>query len=111
MDEEGLVVMQTIDVNNFQILNLINGGTLKSEGLFSIRTVKKWSGKTSNGRPMSTYELQIVTKGINSYIPQNNVTIKKVKEKVIVEKEVPQYIKTPQTKLKDVEDIETEELM
>ena len=85
---EKITVLQTMKITNFDLLKLINGGTIGTDKLFSIRCVREYETKTKTNRPLIGLQLQIITNGIDDYIKGENVLVKKVKEKVIVEKEV-----------------------
>ena len=89
------VVIQEIETTNFDLLRLLNGGTMDSKGgLFSIRVVQKWKTKTKTNRDMIGLVFQIITKGINNPINRKDVIIKKVVEKQTIIKEIEKKPKT-----------------
>lgn len=82
------VVVSEIEITNFDLLRLLNGGQIDSKGqLFTIRTIKTWETKTKTNRPFIGLKLQVVTGGIDNPLARQDVVVKKVTEKVIVEKE------------------------
>jgi len=103
------IILGEIATTNFDLLRLLNGGTMDSKGsLFSIRLVKTWESKTKAGRPMHGLTVQIISNGINSTVERQDVIIKKVKEKVIVEKIV---VKKPVQEELKFEENDNEEVL
>ena len=99
-EETQPIVLQEITTNNFDMLRLLNGGTMDSkEGLFTIRVIKTWESKTKTGRPMHGLTFQIISKGIDNPIKRQDVVLKKVKgDTIIKEKIVNKIVKVPAKK-------------
>ena len=83
------IVLSQIETTNFDLLRLLNGGTVDSKGgLFSLRTIKTWESKTKAGRPMHGLVFQIITNGIDNPVKRQDVIIKKVKGDTIIKEKI-----------------------
>ena len=81
-------VVTQFNTTNWDLLRLLNGGTLDSKGqLFSIQTIRNYSTKsTHNNKETVMLTLQVITNGINNPVKRKDVLVKKIIEKQTIPK-------------------------
>ena len=81
-------VVTQFNITNWDLLRLLNGGTLDSKGqLFSIQTIRNYSTKsTYNNKETVMLTLQVITNGINNPVKRKDVLVKKIIEKQTIPK-------------------------
>ena len=96
-EEQEPIVLQEISTTNFDLLRLLNGGTMDSKGgLFTIRVIQQYKTKTKTNRDLIGLVFQIISKGVDNPIKRQDVIVKKVKgDTIIKEKIVNKIVKVP----------------